>query len=115
MNIVVFAATFDKEVWAYQFYSMWFPMILPVIDEVLLYRHHITRGDFSMIEKPKDIKWMNEEATIYSIRLLSSLEEEEIAANVKEDLFTSIFCFIIFFIAVTIRVLLSPFGYFFKQ
>lgn len=89
------------------FYEMWFSLLLPLIDEVMFIRHHISRENFSMIERPRDLIWTTESVHVESVRLLNSEEEETFARNIREDLMTSIISFITFFAGVLIRVFIN--------
>ncbi|EAY12847.1 hypothetical protein TVAG_222010 [Trichomonas vaginalis G3] len=93
-------------------FQLMFSIFLPIIDEVILIRHHLTRGDFSMIERPLDINFKNDSLNVETIRLLNSEEEEVFYRNIREDMLTSVFCFFIFLIPMFIRSSYMPDNFF---
>lgn len=94
------------------FFTMWFNFLVLIIDEVLIARHHQTRGDFSTIERPGDLKWTIEKEHVETIRLLNSEEEEMFTRNIEVDLKTSLIASIIFFIGVLLRRIVAPDNFF---
>jgi hypothetical protein len=97
--------TAQDPAWGYRaaFADLGFPAVLLAIDEIVLARHHLTRGGFTTIERPADINWAAERDHAETIRLLSSEEETNMERNVGSDFVTSVFAFIAIFIGVTVR------------
>ena len=113
-SLVIFIVYAVKKLSSFSnlFFTMWFNFLVLIIDEVLLARHHQTRGDFSTIERPGDLKWTIETEHVETIRLLNSEEEEMFTKNIDVDLNTSIIAFVIFFIGVLLRRLVTSENFF---
>ncbi|KAH0789772.1 hypothetical protein GPJ56_006274 [Histomonas meleagridis] len=94
------------------FYTFVFPIVVVIIDELILTRHHFSRKGFRAIEKPGDITWNIETQHSETIRLLNSEEEESFQSNLKSDIITSFFAFFVFFIAIIMRRLIVPNDFF---
>ena len=88
--------------------NLWFGLVVIGIDELMLWRHQITRGGFSVIERPGDIYWSGEVMQSESVRLLNSEEEDNFSKNMRNDIYTSIAAFAIFFVCVLLRKVLVP-------
>jgi hypothetical protein len=94
--------------WWFSFSETWFWWIVIIIDELILWRHHVTRNGFKTIERPADISWVTEVAHGESIRLLNSEEEANFPRNCRSDLVTSVYAFVGVFVGVLVRMLLQP-------
>ena len=110
--IFIVYAALDLSSFSNLFFTMWFNFLVLIIDEVLLARHHQTRGDFSTIERPGDLKWTIEKEHVETIRLLNSEEEEMFTKNIDVDLNTSLIAFVLFFIGVILRRIVASENFF---
>jgi hypothetical protein len=103
LALLCIAATLFKAqdpAWRYRtaFAELWFIGVILAIDEVVLARHHLTRGGFTTIERPADINWAAERDHAETIRLLNREEEANMERSIGSDFVISVFAFIAIFI-----------------
>jgi hypothetical protein len=93
------------------FSELFFTWVVIAIDEVILFRHHVTRGGFHTIGRPLDISWVVSVAHAESTRLLNN-EEGDFRRHCESDMVTSVAAFVGIFLGVLIRKVMTPVGFF---
>jgi hypothetical protein len=93
------------------FSELFFTWIVIGIDEVIVIRHHLTRGGFHTIERPLDISWVVSIAHAESTRLLNN-EEEDFPRHCESDMVTSVAAFAAIFVGVLVRRVMAPLVFF---
>jgi hypothetical protein len=89
------------------FLEVWFSFVLIAIDELFLITYQLTRGGFTVIERPADLSWSVAAIHSESVRLLNSEAEAQFVSHILGDTGTSGIAFVIFFLGVLIRLMFS--------
>jgi hypothetical protein len=89
------------------FLEVWFSFVLLAIDELFLITYQLTRGGFTVIERPADLSWSVAALHSESVRLLNSEAEAQFVSHIHADTGASVVAFMIFFIGVLIRLIFS--------
>jgi hypothetical protein len=89
------------------FLEVWFSFVLIAIDELFLVTYQLTRGGFTVIERPADLSWSVAAPHSESVRLLNSEAEAQFVSHIIGDTGASVVAFMIYFLGVLIRLVFT--------